>query len=406
MKLTLTTAIALAASTTTLLASPSPQSSSSQTQTRVQVTIENLAPRAGTFQTPVWVGFHDGTSFDTYTGGVPVFGPNALVPNDAVERLAEDGTTGPIAAEFLNGGFGVVEGTIPGPNGPIAPGELAQASFLLDPAAPSSRFFTYATMVIPSNDAFLSNGSPVAHPVFDAAGDFVFESFIDTDVVDAGTEVNDEIPANTAFFGQMAPNTGVDENGVALTHPGFLPAGSGGILDAFQFRNADFTVPNYPNLRFEMKSAPAITEDRVYVAQASGAAEVPAVSTNAFGRTGVRLLDGGTRIQFLAQLFQLQNVVAMHLHLAPAGQNGPVVLSILGPLEPGGGNFGNALFQSEFFSGDLTGPLTGFPLDALIAEMEAGNIYLNVHTDDGIEGNGNGPGDQPSGEIRGQFERL
>jgi len=44
------------------------------------------------------------------------------------------------------------------------------------------------------------------------------------EVLDGGTEVNDELPVNTAFFGQMAPNTGVAENGVVLEHPGFSAA--------------------------------------------------------------------------------------------------------------------------------------------------------------------------------------
>ena len=64
-------------------------------------------------------------------------------------------------------------------------------------------------------------------------------------VLDAGTEVNDEIPMNTAFFGQMMPNTGTNENGVVMIHPGFLPPGSGGILDDPMFANADFKAAGY-----------------------------------------------------------------------------------------------------------------------------------------------------------------
>jgi hypothetical protein len=49
------------------------------------------------------------------------------------------------------------------------------------------------------------------------------------DVLDAGTEVNDEAPANTAFFGQAAPNTGIDESGLVqfrqLTDGGNILAG-------------------------------------------------------------------------------------------------------------------------------------------------------------------------------------
>ena len=43
----------------------------------------------------------------------------------------------------------------------------------------------------------------------------------------------------------MAPNTGVDENGVVTDHPGFNPKGSGGILDSVDFANGDFLQSGY-----------------------------------------------------------------------------------------------------------------------------------------------------------------
>jgi hypothetical protein len=120
-------------------------------------------------------------------------------------------------------------------------------TFALDPMASTSRFFSYASMIIPSNDAFIANGNPMAIPIFNAMGHFGGTSFIvmGSMVNDAGTEENDEIPMNTAFFGQMTPNTGVTENGVVMIHPGFHPPGSGGILDAAMFANANFKAPGY-----------------------------------------------------------------------------------------------------------------------------------------------------------------
>ena len=102
-------------------------------------------------------------------------------------------------------------------------------------------------MVIPSNDAFVANLDPMAHAVFDADGNFVGGSFLvlGSSVYDAGTEVNDELPENTAFFGQSAPNTGGDENGTVVMHSGLMPSGSGGILDDPMFASADFTAPSY-----------------------------------------------------------------------------------------------------------------------------------------------------------------
>ena len=202
----------------------------------VKVTIENLAPENGTSLTPFWVGFHDGV-FDSYDPGAPV--------TVGLERLAEDGTTSVISQEFLDSGSGVVDGAIGG--GPIAPGEMVMDTFTLDSNDETSRYFSYASMVLPSNDAFVGNGNPLVHEVFDEEGNFVGAEFLilGSEVNDAGTEENDELPENTAFFGQMMPDTGVDEMGVVTVHPGFNPIGSGGILDDPMFANADFTAEGY-----------------------------------------------------------------------------------------------------------------------------------------------------------------
>ena len=102
-------------------------------------------------------------------------------------------------------------------------------------------------MILPSNDAFVANGDPMAHEVFSVDGKFVPVTIdsMGSMVLDAGTEVNDEIPENTAFFGQMEPNTGEDENSVVVLHEGFNAVGSEGILDAANFANADFTADGY-----------------------------------------------------------------------------------------------------------------------------------------------------------------
>ncbi len=216
----------------------------------LKVAIESLTPENGTFLTPVWVGFHDGT-FDLYDIGSPAA--------TFLERLAEDGNNGPLSTAFAASGAGVVDGTIPGPGGAIGPGEKATMLFTVDDSQASSRYFSYAAMVVPSNDAFISNDNPLAVEIFDADGNFLGADFIvlGSAVRDAGTEVNDEIPMNTALFGQTTPNTGVDENGVVHVHPGFLPPGSGGILDSAMFANADFTASGYQVARVTVRVIPA-----------------------------------------------------------------------------------------------------------------------------------------------------
>lgn len=213
----------------------------------IKVTITNLAPAGGTFLTPVWVGFHNG-GFDLYDSGSPI--------SPALERLAEDGDTPPLMADFTASGAGTVQGALGG--GPFGPGSSVSMLFALDGMAASSRYFSYASMVVPSNDAFVANGNPLAFSIFSMGGAFLGADFIVSGgmVNDAGSEVNDEIPMNTAFFGQTVPNTGVAQNGVVAIHPGFLPPGSGGILDAAMFKNADFKASGYQIARIQVEAVP------------------------------------------------------------------------------------------------------------------------------------------------------
>jgi len=103
--------------------------------TQVTVTIENLAPSNGTFQTPHWVGFHDG-QFDIYNSGSPA----SSLPEPggvALERLAEDGNNDEMAAAFGRLQPLGQDATIAGPDGPIAPGQIATATFVIESTDPA-----------------------------------------------------------------------------------------------------------------------------------------------------------------------------------------------------------------------------------------------------------------------------
>ncbi len=215
-------------------------------QTQLTIEIENLSPTNGTLLTPVWFGFHNGT-FDTYDRGRPA--------SPGLESIAEDGAVDLISREFNLAGFGTVQGAVlglAGTPGPIDAGETGSFTVTVDWSDPTSRYFSYASMILPSNDFFISNGNERAHQIFDDQGNFLGADFtvLGSQVLDAGSEVNDEIPANTAFFGQQAPNTGVTENGVVRLATGFIPGGP--ILSTAQFAEADFTAPNYQIARFRI----------------------------------------------------------------------------------------------------------------------------------------------------------
>ena len=185
----------------------------------ITISVTNTLGEGGTFLTPVWFGFHDGANFDLYDRGAAV--------SEGLERLAEDGNTSVIASEFAaqvgaNATQGVIAGLEQGPP-PIDPGETAMFTISVNPDEVGQGFFTWATMVIPSNDAFLASpGNPLTDPIFSSDGSFLGPIEVlrfGTDVLDAGTEVNTELDA--AFLNQTGPNTGVTENGVVTVHEGF-----------------------------------------------------------------------------------------------------------------------------------------------------------------------------------------
>ncbi|NET82538.1 MAG: PEP-CTERM sorting domain-containing protein [Moorea sp. SIO1F2] len=244
----------------------------------LKVTVENLTPENGAVVTPVWFGFHDG-SFDSFNIGESA--------SSGIEALAEDAITGleatvPGLVEFAielgldtndvppqssriaglfadsaAGQNGGVQGIVIDNPAGLFPGDVVSTKIKLDEDLASNSFFSYGAMYFPSNDAFIANDNPIA--IFDGDGKFTGADFIvlGDQVWDAGTEVNDESPLNVPFTFAEVGN-GIDENGVVLPHPGFLPAGSGGVLDFGDgfFANADFTTPGFQVARITIEKVP------------------------------------------------------------------------------------------------------------------------------------------------------
>jgi Asp-tRNA(Asn)/Glu-tRNA(Gln) amidotransferase A subunit family amidase len=127
-----------------------------------------------------------------------------------------------------------------------------------------------------------------------------------------------------------------------------------------------------------------------FTAQLDGDQEVPPTDTDASGSAVFTLNDNKTALQYTLNVTNIYNVTAAHIHLGPAGANGPVVVPLFSGSEAGPVN--GILAEGTIMSDDLTGPLAGMTLDDLVAEMDGGNTYTNVHT-----------GKYPGGEIRGQI---
>ncbi len=140
-----------------------------------------------------------------------------------------------------------------------------------------------------------------------------------------------------------------------------------------------------------------------FEAELSGAQEVPMTATEATGEATFVLSADGTSIHFVLEVEDINNVIAAHIHLGAPGVNGPVVAFLYGPTAPGGGPIEGKIASGTITAANLVGPLAGHPLSDLVAAMNSGNTYANVHTNDGVNPINTGPGDFPAGEIRGQI---
>jgi len=132
-----------------------------------------------------------------------------------------------------------------------------------------------------------------------------------------------------------------------------------------------------------------------HTAHLTGQQEVPPAETAAQGQLILRQSPEGASIDYRLIVANIDDVLMAHLHMAPAGANGGVVAWLYpeGPppqLIPGRTN--GTLVTGSITADDLVGGLAGEDLDALVDAIEAGTIYVNVHTPD-----------HPGGEIRGQL---
>lgn len=141
--------------------------------------------------------------------------------------------------------------------------------------------------------------------------------------------------------------------------------------------------------------ASAVIAQQNFRTHLKGENEVPAVETKAQGQATFKLSSDGTEIHYKLIVANIENVLMAHIHNAPAGQNGGVVVWLYPASPPPqliDGRFQGVLAKGTITANDLVGSLQGETLDDLLEEIKAGNMYVNVHTDQ-----------NPAGEIRGQI---
>lgn len=166
-----------------LLAAMSVQAANVQ----VTVTIENLANENSVSFAPFHFGIGNG-SFDGFDIG--------STANDSLALLAETGNGTDWLADFAAADAAATLGSV---GGVLTPGSTASDTFVVDSSG--NQYFTFASMVLPSNDFFIGNDSPNAYRIFDEMGNLLLNEITISanQVWDAGSEVFD--PDNAAFVG-------------------------------------------------------------------------------------------------------------------------------------------------------------------------------------------------------------
>ena len=123
-----------------------------------------------------------------------------------------------------------------------------------------------------------------------------------------------------------------------------------------------------------------------FSASLSGQGEVPPVQTIANGTAD--LVPTNDSVNYLVNTTNLEGIAAGHIHLAPPGQNGPIVVTLFNITS----HQNQSYFSGNFTGENLEGAMQGKPLRELIGAMNNGTSYVNVHTKQ-----------NPNGEIRGQI---
>lgn len=177
----------------------------------VTVTVQNLAPANGIAFAPLHLGFHGG-SFDAFNlGGVAT---------EPIISVAEGGAGGAWQAAFAAADPTATRGTV---GGLLLPGASSSLTLRVDTTL--NPLFSFAGMVVPSNDFFIGNDSPTEYRLFDASGALTLPTITvrASEIWDAGSEVFD--PAAAAFVGNNDLRT--PQNSVVAFNFGELAAFNG-----------------------------------------------------------------------------------------------------------------------------------------------------------------------------------
>jgi hypothetical protein len=135
-------------------------------------------------------------------------------------------------------------------------------------------------------------------------------------------------------------------------------------------------------------TGPGAAATTTYVAQLSGANEVPAITGAASGTATFTLT--GKSLSYVVNVSGLSgNAAASHIHGAAAGANGNILVPFVAAPVQSGQVASGTVDLTQPVSNGSGGTISG---DSLLTLLNKGLLYTNVHT-----------AAHPAGEIRGQI---
>jgi hypothetical protein len=130
-----------------------------------------------------------------------------------------------------------------------------------------------------------------------------------------------------------------------------------------------------------------------YVAELRSTNEVPANSSAAVGQVVLLVSRDASYAEYSVEQSGLTGGIrGGHFHRAAAGVNGPIVLSFFFNADGTGNNSPVPGTTDLELNHSIGRTINKTQLDAILADLRAGNLYANIHTPN-----------FPGGEIRGQL---
>jgi hypothetical protein len=143
----------------------------------------------------------------------------------------------------------------------------------------------------------------------------------------------------------------------------------------------------------------ANAQDTTFKANLTGKDEVPPVNTPATGRVAFQLSSDGKNMTYTLSVSNIEDVTMAHIHIGSPGETGKPVAALYptkasaSVAEKPEQKMNGAIATGTIRASSLMGPLKGKTIADLVAQIQAGKAYVNVHTKE-----------HPDGEIRGTIQ--